>query len=347
MSTKHRLKAGTALILAVLCLALSGCGKQVEDAVPTAQDLPSESVSPTPDLSPDSTLPVQDPVWPHVFTDDLDREVSLEAPPTRVAALTSSFAQVWMLAGGSVAAVPNDAWTSYDMELDPSVADLGSPHDLSLEALLAAEPDFVIATGNVSGNLDLMPTLEQMGIPAAYFDVNTFEDYLRMLGTCAGITGRQDLLEENGFAVQAQVNAVLERAAGRDEHPTVLCLRASASSVVAKGAGDTVLAELLSGLGCVNIADMDNSLLEELSLERVVEADPDYIFIAPMGTNEEKIAARLESDLTSNPAWSGLTAVKEGRVHTMDRMLYTLKPNERWGEAYEGLERILFGDAAG
>ena len=46
--------------------------------------------------------------------------------------------------------------------------------------------------------------------------------------------------------------------------------------------------------------------------------------------------------LESNDAWQSLTAVKEGRVFIMDQRLYNLKPNAKWGEAYEGLAEILY-----
>ena len=50
----------------------------------------------------------------------------------------------------------------------------------------------------------------------------------------------------------------------------------------------------------------------------------------------------LEKTLFSNPAWETLTAVKEGRYHVMEQNLYNLKPNGRWGEAYEKLADILY-----
>jgi iron complex transport system substrate-binding protein len=42
--------------------------------------------------------------------------------------------------------------------------------------------------------------------------------------------------------------------------------------------------------------------------------------------------------LAENPAWGTLTALREGRLHVMDKTLFNLKPNDRWGEAY----RILY-----
>ena len=37
-----------------------------------------------------------------------------------------------------------------------------------------------------------------------------------------------------------------------------------------------------------------------------------------------------------------MTAVREGRVYDMDPQLYNLKPNHRWGEAYEKLADLLY-----
>jgi iron complex transport system substrate-binding protein len=49
----------------------------------------------------------------------------------------------------------------------------------------------------------------------------------------------------------------------------------------------------------------------------------------------------VQQFLMDNPAWSELTAVKNGRVYFMEKNLFNLKPNHRWGEAYEIMEEIL------
>ena len=61
--------------------------------------------------------------------------------------------------------------------------------------------------GIVIANLvkELKDTLESARVNVLYFNVNGFEDYLRMLKACTDITGRADLYETNGTEVQAQV----------------------------------------------------------------------------------------------------------------------------------------------
>ena len=165
-----------------------------------------------------------------------------------------------------------------------------------------------------------------------------------MLKICIQITGREDLYQTYGLDVQQQIDAVLEQSRLRLENssaPTVLSLRASASSIRAKNSQDNVLGEMLLALGCVNIADSDDSLLENLSMEHILQADPDFIFIVPLGDDAEGTQANLEQFLAENPAWAQLSAVKNNRVYQMDKSLFGFKPNHRWGEAYEQVEEIL------
>ncbi len=305
--------------LLALLLLLSACGKP----------LPAEEAPPP-------------PAGAAAFTDDLGTDFSLD-PPQRAAALIGSFADIWCLAGGrdTLVAAAGDAWTSFDLGLREDAADLGAVKEPNLEALLAAEPDFILASVNTAADLELKDTFAQAGIPAAYFEVDCFEDYLRMLEICTRLTGHPELYASNGTAVRARVEAAVARQDG--SAPKVLYVRASGSSCKAKGSEGSVLGEMLADLGCVNIAD-GGGLLENLSMEGVIAGDPDYIFAVLQGADASAARESLEGALLSNPAWSGLRAVREGRFLTLDHRLYNLKPNARWGEAYEGLADILYPD---
>lgn len=274
------------------------------------------------------------------FTDDLGREVTVPYQPKRTAALIGSFAAVWSLAGGELAASTNTAWTEFHLPLGEGVVNLGTTNHASLEKLLGANPDFVLASSKTQLNLDWRETLETAGIPVAYFDVSSFEDYLHMLEICTRITGEEALYAKNGTDIKAQVDAAIARADG--SAPSVLYLRGSASSIKVKNSRGSVLGEMLADLGCRNIADADSHLLEELSLERIIQADPAYIFVVKQGNDEKAIEENLRQTLLEHPAWRELTAVKEGRLYYMEPTLYNLKPNDRWGEAYEKLADILY-----
>lgn len=273
------------------------------------------------------------------FTDDLGREVTVESAD-RVACLLGSFTETWLLAGGDVIAAVDDSWDNQKLDLDESVVNLGSSMNPDIEPIIASAPDFVIASGQTKGQLELEEQLEQAGITVAYFNVSDFDEYLHMLDICTDITGRKDLYEENGLKVSEEIEEVVKRADG--SAPTVLYLRASSTSVKAKGSSGSVGSEILYKLGCVNIADSDDSLLEELSMEAIIAADPDYIFVVPYGNDMDAAMQIIDEQLLKNPAWTSLTAVSNGNYYVLDKELYHLKPNARWGEAYKGLADILY-----
>nr|WP_325182683.1 ABC transporter substrate-binding protein [uncultured Oscillibacter sp.] len=305
-------------LLLVPLLLLAGCGK------------PPEPAGETPPPSGETAA----------FTDDLGQDFELE-PPQRVAAMIGSFADIWCLAGGrdTLVAAAGDAWTSFDLGLREDAADLGAVKEPNLEVLLAAEPDLILASVNTAADLELRETFAQAGVPAAYFEVDCFDDYLRMLEVCARLTGQPERYETYGQGVRAQVEAAIARQDG--SAPRVLYVRAAGSGVKAKGSEGSVLGEMLADLGCVNIAD-GGGLLENLSLEGIIAGDPDYIFAVLQGVDASAAQASLEAALLSNPAWGTLRAVREGRFYTLDHKLYNLKPNARWGEAYENLADILY-----
>ena len=270
------------------------------------------------------------------FTDDLGRSVTVENPQ-RVACLTASFADIWCAAGGAdtLIATTNATWTYFDLPISEDVVNLGGSKALDLEALAACAPDLVLASAGTDRNVELEDTLELLGMNTAYFSVNSFDDYLRMLKICTDLTGRGDLYEQNGAAVAERVEKALARPDGSE--PSVLFIRATGSGCKVKNSEDSVLGEMLAALGCRNIAD--GGALESLSMEAVLAEDPDHIFVVMQTADGQAV---LEETLLNDPAWQSLTAVQEGRYHVMDPALYNLKPNARWGEAYEILADILY-----
>lgn len=336
-----RMKLYTAGAMSLLLL-LSGCQSSQTSAEPAEQPAIAAEADDTKGNEAVNVEEATETVQEEssvTFTDDLGREITV-SNPRRVATLIGSFTDIWMLAGGEVVAAANDSWESLELDLKEDVVNLGSILEPDIEQLLAAQPDLVIGSANTDGDLEMEDILTQAGIPVAYFAVSNFDEYLHMLDICTQITGRRDLYEENGLKVQQQIEETKERIDG--SNPTVLFLRASSTSVKAKGSQDNVCGEMLADLGCVNIADSNDGLLEELSMEAIIVADPEYIFVTTQGTNYDAAMQNVEEMLLSNPAWASLTAVQNGNYYLLDKHLYNLKPNAKWGEAYEKLADILY-----
>lgn len=326
----------------VLITSLSACGQAGEPVERGSQAGESVQNGEQADVSANRQETVQDDTDGYTFTDDLGREITA-ASCERVAALLGSYADMWVLAGGEVCAAPVDAFEDFDLPLSEETVNLGETKRLSLEMLLSANPDFVLASTNTPQHLEWQQALEGAGIMVAYFDVSCFEDYLRMLKICTDMTGQPERYVQYGTEVQNQISAILERCTGR-EPQTVLVMRASATFIRAKNSSGNVLGEMLESFGCVNIADSDESLLENLSIESILLQNPDKIFIVQSGDDMEGTKENIENMFKENPLWNELDAVKDNHLYYLDKHLYNLKPNARWAEAYQNLEDILYAE---
>lgn len=273
-----------------------------------------------------------------IFTDDLSREVSVSSHD-RTAALIGSLAQIWMLSGGDVVACPDDGWNDLNLDLTEETVNLGKISKLSLESLIQANPDFILASPNNNQQLTWKENFESMGISTAYLEVYDFNDYLHVLDIFTMMTGRRDLYEKYGENVEKEINKILLQK--RNDSPKVLCMLASNAYFKAKNSESSIMGAMLRDLGCINLADSEASLLENLSIEYILKEDPEYIFITQRGDDEEGMKNYVSSYFEEHPLWKELKAVKNGNVYFMDKTLYNLKPNNRWAEAYRGLLEVL------
>lgn len=275
----------------------------------------------------------------YTFTDAMNNEITVNNPQNVVACM-GGLADIWLLAGGedSLVGIAEDA----DFEFDESIATVGKHNEPSVESILALNPDFVILSSATAEQVALADTLKQAGIVCAYFDVNSFDDYLNTLKIFTGITGNTAAYEEHGTAVQEQIDSVIAKVPQDTKAPSVLLLITYSQGVRAQKA-DTMAGEMLADLGCVNIADENPSLLQTFSVESIVDIDPDYIMVIPMGHSESAAAESLGTYLESNPAWGSLSAVQNNHYHVLDPSLFLYKPNAKWGESYQTLFDLVYG----
>jgi iron complex transport system substrate-binding protein len=275
----------------------------------------------------------------YTFEDSLGNTVVLKEKPKNVIALSGSYAETWMLAGGDIAGTTDDSISERNIKLSENTKIVGTIKEPNLEEILSLSPEFIILSSDIESHLVIHDTLIKANIPHAYFKVEQFEDYLKMLDICTDITGNKDFYEKNGLAVQSQIDEVKSKIHD-SSNPSVLFIRAYSGGAKAKD-DDNFTCMILDELGTINIASKHQSLLEELSMEKIIEEDPDYIFIATMGDTEKAIEA-MKNNIEKNPAWNNLSAVQNNRYIILPKELFHYKPNARWGESYEYMAKIIY-----
>lgn len=326
----------------LLCaILLAGCSHSVDETPASAPSASIDTVSGGAGTSASSSA------YPLTFADDAGHTVTLESQPQNVAVLFSSYAELWAAAGGQVSVTVGDSIERGYADAGTPLVDDGAGMNIDAEALLAHEPDFVIASADMAAQADVCDQLSALGIPCAAFREDSVEDYVRLMDLFTQITGqRQGYMSAVAVAdACAEIIRQAESAAG-SEPVKVLFIRAGSgySSTRAKTAKDHFVGQMLAQLGVENIADQAGALSEGLSLESVLVNQPDVILIVPQG-DETATRAYMDSVL-AEAGWRDLTAVQEGRCHYLEKDLYHFKPNSRWAEAYSYLYDLLFSAEA-
>ncbi len=278
----------------------------------------------------------------YTFTDHCGNKIVLQQKPQKVAVLFSSFADIWVTAGGSVDITVGESVERGFADDTAILVDSGAGKSIDTELLIASKPDFVICSADVPAQQETAQLLKTAGIPCASFRVETFEDYLSVLKICTDITDNKDLYKTYGTDIKENIDLLLTKAENQSTDQKILFVRAGsgASATKAKTADDHFAAAMLKELGTYNIAENAKVLLDDLSLEEIIMEKPQYIFISTMG--DENAAKEYINNLFSQPQWQAVEAVKNENYIFLPKELFQYKPNSCWDKAYEYLINVLY-----
>ena len=218
------------------------------------------------------------------FTDSEGEIVELSHKPQKTAVLFSSLAECWIEAGGEVYVTVRESVERGLVKEETELVDKGAGKTVDTEKLISLEPDFVICSADIASHRDVASALKKAKIPVAMLRMDTFEDYLTILRTLTKITGKTENYEQFGENAKSEIEKIISNGK-RENNPKILFVRSgsSYSSAKAKKADDNFAAKILEDLGCVNIADKAEVLLDNLSAEVILKENPQYIFVSVMG----------------------------------------------------------------
>ena len=274
------------------------------------------------------------------FTDSEGEIVELSHKPQKTAVLFSSLAECWIEAGGEVYVTVGESVERGLVKEETELVDKGAGKTIDTEKLISLEPDFVICSADIASHRDVASALKKAKIPVAMLRMDTFEDYLTILRTLTKITGKTENYEQFGENAKSEIEQIIS-GGKRENNPKILFVRSgsSYSSAKAKKADDNFAAKILEDLGCVNIADKAETLLDNLSAEVILKENPQYIFVSVMGDYDNSKAYMQE--LLAKKEYASLDAVKNGRVYFLPKELFQYKPCGRWAESYRYISSIL------
>jgi iron complex transport system substrate-binding protein len=230
-----------------------------------------------------SSCDVDEPTSPDHFKTICDSEGNEFIIPedARVVCAYGSYAECWILSGGELVGVTEDAVSERKLELGEKVTIIGSVKSVDLERLVALRPDLVILSADLSAHRQLAGQLADHGITAGLFRVDSFADYDRIMQVFCDFNGGDEPYRRYVTEVKARIDSILLSVPESVGEKTALIMRAYSNGIKVKT--DTLAEDIARELGCISLAEKYPSLLTDLSVEQIAISDPDYIFVLTMG----------------------------------------------------------------
>jgi iron complex transport system substrate-binding protein len=267
--------------------------------------------------------------------------VEIPKNPKRVATCYNSLLDLWDIAGGEAICRVKGSTNVPEKAKDLPI--IGSIGTLNIELIMELEPDFIIFY-NGDHQKEVREIFNAEGIPSVMIDYDTYDDYRVALDFFTRVTGKRDIYADEIIPTQKQFQHIVNQAP-EEETPKV-CILFSSTRYVKVETQKTNIGDFCKRLNAKNIYEentIEGATRVELSLEYIVEQDPDVIFVTTMG-DVEKCKARVEADITSNDIWGDLRAVKNGRFHYLDKSYSIYKPNRFYPEAIKTVAELLYPD---
>jgi iron complex transport system substrate-binding protein len=187
----------------------------------------------------------------------------------------------------------------------------GRGNTANLEVVLALKPDLILDVGSLNPTyVSLADRVQQQtGIPYALLD-GRFDGIAAAYRTLGALIGRPDAGEAHARYAEDTIKTITGRIAAipKDGRPRVYYARGPRG--LETGLGGSINVETIELLAR-NVADETRGGLANVSIEQVLLWNPDVII-----TIDQDFAANVRSD----PAWSPIKAVRDGRVHLSPKL---------------------------
>lgn len=134
----------------------------------------------------------------------------------------------------------------------------------------------------------------------------------------------------------ARMDAVAARASRVHERPRIACIEWLDPPMAA----GNWMPELVAMAGGENLFGRPGEHSGTLDYNALVASDPDVILVAPCGFTMRRTMDEL-SALAARPGWTGMRAVREGKVFAAEGSQYFNRPGPRIAESLEILAEII------
>ena len=249
-----------------------------------------------------------------IITDVDGNQVEIADRVERVADLWHANNQIVLLLGGAdklVATTTAIAANPWFAEVYPNIKNvpvLTNGETIQVEELLSQKPDAVLLSKK-----SMLTEVNQAGLKGVRVSFQDFDGLKKTVSITAEVLGDKapeiaksyiKELEDNIQFVESRIKGVKE-----EKRPTVLHITSGADLLKIDG-GKSMIGEWIRLAGGKSVLP-DQANMVTVTMESIVEANPDVIIIGSSGNKYQAAIEKIKSD----PTWQSISAVKNNRIY--------------------------------
>ena len=249
-----------------------------------------------------------------IITDVDGNKIDIPDRVERVADLWHANNQIVLLLGGSdklVATTTTIAANPWYAEVYPNIKNvpvLTNGETIQVEELLSQKPEAVLLSKK-----SMLTEVNQAGLKGVRVSFQDFDGLKKTVRITAEVLGDKapavaesyiKELEDNIQFVESRIKDVKET-----QRPTVLHITKGTDLLMIDG-GKSMIGEWIKMAGGKSVLP-DEANMVTVTMESIVEANPDVIIIGSSGNKAQAAIEKIKSD----PSWQSISAVKNNRVY--------------------------------
>ncbi|WP_295005978.1 cobalamin-binding protein [uncultured Dechloromonas sp.] len=234
--------------------------------------------------------------------DDSGQEVRLKAPARRIVALAPHIAESLYAAGAGDKLVGTVEYSDYPPEAK-KVARVGGYSRVDLEAVAALRPDLVLAweSGN---NMTQIDKLKALGLTVYVSQPNKMENVADQLERLGQLAGTEAVAKPAAERFRQRLESLRKANAAK---PKVRVFYQIWKAPLMTVGGPQIISDAIRLCGGENVFGHLGKMAPTVSVEAVLEADPEAIVATGMGDSKPEW-------LNDWDKWTKLTAVKRNNL---------------------------------
>lgn len=267
-------------------------------------------------------------------TDLSGRKVTFDKAPESFATLSMGDMDIIHALGGKIVGRP-DAKITLPEDVK-KIQVIGNAHQPNFEQIASVKPDVLIANNGFQKNA---PTVERQGTKVMISSANSVQDIQKNIELYGTIMKKEDKAKE----LNQKINDQIKQYEKKSDVKALLVYGAPGTYLAALPTSLT--GDILEKTGGKNIAADFPEMKEypqyaQLSVERIIEANPDVIYLITHG-DPNSVKKAFEGEMMKNEAWKNLDAVKQNRVVILPPDLFGSNPGTKVTEAMDFMYKSI------